>query len=264
MERANYEFWSTFEEISISQAAYLWCGYEMPPDEPEEIVERFEGTQAMIARFERLQEKRIKGKSIPENVKLVLFQLIHAAISGQLLLNDGSKLEAETIKPWLIPETPYSIGPEVPNNFRTAITTKKRLRKYAKSIGQQPKFLFPDTHQKTGLTDSPIDKIIQSVIFGVEIIYDAVKELGFSGRDPMPFDDKKILYRNAARKKLSEIETDYPSIKREFLSQELFNFNESKQRRDFIGKLLKKILKDQGIKKTGSYDNIYKRSQKLK
>ena len=61
MERANYEFWSTVEEISISQAAYLWCGYEMPPDEP-----------LIVESFWRSVEQ-IKGKAIPERVKLVLF-----------------------------------------------------------------------------------------------------------------------------------------------------------------------------------------------
>lgn len=263
MEKANYEFWSTVEEISIPQAAYLWCGYEMPPDEPV-IFEPFEGTLAMIERFERSQEERIKGKSIPQNVKLVLYQLIQAGISGQLLLRDGRKLEAEIKKPWLIPKTPNSIGPETLNLFHTAITTKKRLREYAKSIGQQPKFLFPDTHQKTVLTDSSIDEIIQSVIFGVDKIYDAVKALGFSGRDPMPFDDKKILYRKAALEKLSEIETVYPSIKKKFLEPKMFNFGETKHKRYFIGKLLRQILIDLRVNPTGTYDDIYLRYLKIK
>jgi len=202
MERANYEIWSTVKEISIPRAAYLWCDYEMPPDEPE-IVEHLEPSLVMIERFERSLGKRIKGKSIPERVKRVLFQLIQACISGQLLLRDDKKLEAEKINPWLIPETPSSIGPETPNIFRNVFTTKKRLIEYAKSIEQQPKFLFPHTNQKTVSTDNRIDEIIQSVIFGVEKIYDAVLSVGFSGRDPyldeiMSSDEKKIPYQKAA------------------------------------------------------------------
>jgi hypothetical protein len=213
----------------------------------------------MIERFERPRGGRIKGKSIPQIVKPVLFQLIQAAISGQLLLKDGRKLDAEKIKPWLIPETPYDIGPETPNIFRKVFTTKKHLREYAKSIGQQPKFLFPDTHPKTVLTDSRRDEIIQSVMFGVEKIYDAVKALGFSGYDPMPFDEKKILYREAALNAFNKIKDEYPSIKEKFLSPELFNFNDTKQKRDFIGKLLREILKDKRVKPTGTYDQIYNR-----
>ena len=94
MEKANYEFWSTVEEISIPQAAYLWCGYEMPPDETE-TVEGLEPKWIIVERFERSLGNRLKGKSIPEKVKHVLFKLIQAAISGQLLLRDGRKLKAE-------------------------------------------------------------------------------------------------------------------------------------------------------------------------
>jgi len=213
MERANYEFWSTVEEISISQAAYLWCDCEPPPDEPE-IVEHLDDTHIMIERAERPRGGRIKGKNIPQIVKLVLFQLIQAAISGQLLLKDGRKLEVEKIKPWLIPKTPNDIGPETPNIFSNVFTTKKRLREYAESIGQHPKFLFPDSTR---------DKIIRSVGPGVEKIYDPVKKLGFSGRDPTPPDKKMILYRKEALKELPKIENKYPLIKREFLIPELFD-----------------------------------------
>jgi hypothetical protein len=257
MEKANFEFWNTIAEISLPQAAYLWCGYEMPPDEII-VVER-PGFRV----GERVKATEMKGKALPQNVRLVLFQLINAGISGSLLLKDGQKLQSWDIKKYML-KSPERIGPGEVNFLSGFLTTREHLRNYAISIGERPEFLFPDTHKKTVSNENPIDSIIGSVIFGVDKIYEAVKAEGFSGQDPTPFDKKKSSYREAAFKRLSEIEIEYPSIKKEFLSPEMFDFQDTQQRRDFIGKLLRKILIDQGVKKPGEYTKIYKRSNDLK
>ena len=95
-------------------------------------------------------------------------------------------------------------------------------------------------------------------------IYDALKALGFSGLDPMPFDEKKILYRKAALNAFNKIKNEYPLIKEKFLGPELFDFKERKHKRYFIGNLLRQILIDRRVKPTGTYDDIYLRYLKIK
>lgn len=98
----------------------------------------------------------------------------------------------------------------------------------------------------------------------MEKIYDAVKKLGFSGRDATPPDKKKILYQKAALNAFNNIKNEYPLIKEKFLGPELFDFKETKQKRHFIGILLRNILIGRRVNPTGTYDDIYLRYLKIK
>lgn len=260
MEKANYDFWKTIEDLSISQAAYLWCGYEMPPDETTTSIQQMPYDAFGEKNYYSRTVVRAKEKTLPQTVKFILFQLIQAIDSGSLKLKSAKDKHAfmySNMPPSYL-KSVYEIDPKAVDWFSEILTTKTHLKLYAESIGQKPIFLYPDKEEITHSTGNPKFEIIKPLIPGLEEIYNSIKEIGFSERGTILFDDKKKLWRKAALTKLSEIESKYPLIDSEFLSEELFEFNTEKQKRDFLGKLIKKILLSQGIEKPGGYVNIYK------
>ena len=90
--------------------------------------------------------------------------------------------------------------------------------------------------------------LIQSVKPEVESVFSALKEVGFTA-DPETWQPAVI----EEFKK-----SDFHYIKQEFLEDKnIYVFNPSKEKRDFIGKLLQKIVKDNGFA-AGSYSDLYK------
>ena len=65
-------------------------------------------------------------------------------------------------------------------------------------------------------------------------------------------------WQEAALKRYQESKTEFALIKQEFLEDNhLYLFTEGKGKRDFIGKMLQKILVDNNLE-TGDYQKLYK------
>ena len=131
--------------------------------------------------------------------------------------------------------------------------SRSDLKTYAESIGQTPVFLFPETEKAdVNLREQKLD-IMRGLKPGIELIWKAILEVGLSeSHGP-----KGELWRESALDKLSEIQSQYPLIRPEFLEPELFQFNIGQEKRDFIGKLLNKILKANGVIPVGPYVENY-------
>ena len=99
--------------------------------------------------------------------------------------------------------------------------------------------------QKKGIP--PIDRMSEIVdLFKVadpEIrsIYSAIKEIGFS----VKLTDPEEKWRTASLKRFDDSRTGFQLIRREYLEDKaLYILTTGKERRDFEGRLLKKIVKD--------------------
>jgi len=252
MKEANYNFWDAFENLTLLQAAYLWCGFEPPVDELENpsIKHKNSYFQYLIPHVDRL-----KPKPLPQDVKLIFIQLINAIKDKRLKLitsrtiNAGSR--AERAREAIFEG--YPITPKTINIFSAVYVSRSDLKAYAESIGQTPVFLLSETEKaNVSLREQKLD-IIRDLKPGIESIWEAILEVGLSESDG----PKEERWRESALNKLSEIQPQYPLIRREFLDPGLFQFNIGQERRDFIGKLLNKILKANGIIPVGSYVENY-------
>jgi len=101
---------------------------------------------------------------------------------------------------------------------------------------------------------------------GIELIWKSIMKTPFSERDARSHEEKMELWKHAALDTRLKIESEYPLLKKEFFPDSLFDLNTStsKQRREFIGKLLRAILIDQGIEGCGDYEKVYAEYRYLK
>ncbi|MCD6139126.1 MAG: hypothetical protein J7J91_11295 [Deltaproteobacteria bacterium] len=146
MKEANYNFWDAFENLTLLQAAYLWCGFEPPVDELENpsIKHKNSYFQYLIPHVDRL-----KPKPLPQDVKLIFIQLINAIKDKRLKLitsrtiNAGSR--AERAREAIFEG--YPITPKTINIFSAVYVSRSDLKAYAESIGQTPVFLLSETEK---------------------------------------------------------------------------------------------------------------------
>lgn len=137
MEKTNFDLWSKVEKISLMQAAFLWCGYEPPPD----VLREIKPNRAYIKGTE------FKEKPLPQMVKIILFQIVNAVKTGQLALEAGLNLNMSPYKH----EKLEHITPRSVNGLNMIFTSRKSLMSYVEKLGQAPKFLFSST--SSGYTD---------------------------------------------------------------------------------------------------------------
>ena len=99
--------------------------------------------------------------------------------------------------------------------------------------------------------------LIKRAKLEIEILYGAVREIGFTRAQG----DKD--WQKAALEKFQESKDDFTLIKKKFLEDDdLYLFAVGKERRDFVGKILQKILVDNNLP-PGDYQKLYKKFKKL-
>jgi hypothetical protein len=101
-------------------------------------------------------------------------------------------------------------------------------------------------------------KMLKEAYEEIEDIWSAVKRVGFSGRivDPEP------KWKAAALKRFDK-STGFRFLERRYLDDnELYRFTEGQEKRDFIGKLASKILRDSQVGDYGA-QYLYKLWRKL-
>lgn len=254
MEKPNYVLWDRVETFRFIDIGYLWCDFEPPPDEerPPNPPRR---SSRHGSSFSWFSYPRLKPKPLPPIVAHTFEGLIRAIIDGDLKLKEyvGKKneLPLQVNKSWK--STPRSI-----NRYTNVYLTRKELKRYAKNIRLRPKFLFFDEQEATQPDEEIKYDIIRKNAPGINLIWSEIRKVGFSEKDGIPHQKKEKLWRNAALKKYDDIKIEYPQIDESFLDEKIFELNIKQQKRDFIGKLIQKIFINQGIRKPGSYQEIFK------
>lgn len=104
----DYEFWDSLEELTLDQAAYLWCE----------------------------QEPKLSPRELPAKVLAVSNMLYAAAQHGEIQSRDTSRMHTYTTE-WEREKSIFVVGETYLN--------RNSLRAYAESKGYRPKFLFPGT-----------------------------------------------------------------------------------------------------------------------
>lgn len=93
--------------------------------------------------------------------------------------------------------------------------------------------------------DSKVMELINAVRAEIESLYDAVKKMGFSGRDVSATEQQ---WQTAALTHFDDNEAEFKFIKRKYLEdRKIYYFTGGKERRDFIGRLLKTTMQDYGL-----------------
>ncbi|MCK4815709.1 hypothetical protein KA005_08065 [bacterium] len=115
MDKVDYEQWASFEEISLMQAAYLWCD-KNPPDKP--LAYDMDNPETLWPH--------------PPIVNSWIVKLKEAIETGELMVSR---------------EVPPRFWTDSNGKTHKTLLTKyisiKELQRYALSIKQKPKFLFP-------------------------------------------------------------------------------------------------------------------------
>lgn len=95
-----------------------------------------------------------------------------------------------------------------------------------------------------------IKELIEKIRPEMESLYAAVKKVGFSVRAGHVTEEH---WQNAALAYFDRHQDDFQFIKREYLEdKELYFFSGGKERRDFIGRVLSKIILDRALESLGS------------
>ena len=120
----EFALWRSLEEITVTQAAYLWCGLE-PPETPHVIEANSPETW------------HIK----PQIVHMILGKLNKAIDVGELRLSKSSQPDFKLM----------SIRSDGSRTYKnpTRYVTIEDLKRFAVAMGEEPKFLFPIPEKMT-------------------------------------------------------------------------------------------------------------------
>jgi hypothetical protein len=92
----------------------------------------------------------------------------------------------------------------------------------------------------------------------IELLYSAIKAVGFSGRS---VNANEAGWEDAALACFDKNKDKFHFIRREHLEDiDLYIFSDSQQKRDFVGRLLRKVAEDQGLEMRNVQNNykLYK------
>ena len=102
-------------------------------------------------------------------------------------------------------------------------------------------------------TDSEIIDLIKAVKPELEKMYKAIKKVGFSGRLP----DAEDQWRQAALNMLQRNKKEFTLLtKEDLMDKEIYVLTSGQERRDFVGKTLRKIVERHGLGPIG-YQRLY-------
>ena len=96
--------------------------------------------------------------------------------------------------------------------------------------------------------------IIKEVRREIDLLYAAVKRVGFSGR---AVNATEVNWQYAALDCFDSHKDEFDIVRREYLEDKgIYLFSNGKERRDFIGKLLQRIMEERGLGRQ-SYAHLY-------
>lgn len=149
--------------------------------------------------------------------------------------------------------------------FRKKYSFRLKMATMYKRLGEKSEetnlldYIKTLAHVRKSLPKEVKDMVEKSLPEVIEI-FSSIKKIGFTGR----LIDSEKKWMNSALERFDDSKKDWKYIKREFLEdKKLYFLNEGKEKRDFIGRLLKKIVEDQGLGKFGAQD-LYAASKKVK
>ena len=206
------------------------------------------------ADFERLDEKY--RASMPKRINLIY---------GKQLMKRWGKHEAEMFK--LI----FDYGLTAVDRFGCPLEDTIVLRYmhivpgsaddqiFLRSEIERFEKKYPELSSgEKGFSSEVRDLILKSK-HEVETIYGAIAQVGFPG--DVPDIDKK--WKRAAIREYERDPERFEFLRKEYLEDKgIFAFTGGQERRDFIGRILKHIIKDHGLGSHG-YQNLYKEYRRM-
>jgi len=150
-------------------------------------------------------------------------------------------------------------------NFRKKFSWPLKMATMYKRLGEKSEetnlldYIKTLAHVRKSLPKEVKDMVEKSLPEVIEV-FSSIKKIGFTGR----LVDSEKKWMNSALERFDDSKKGWEYIKREFLEdKKLYWLNQTKEKRDFIGVLLKKIVEDQGLGKYGAQE-LYAASKKLK
>ena len=174
-------------------------------------------------------------------------------------------LEHETIeknhtswKYFIKPDTEVEIV-EIITYLEKSIFKLSEIKEFEKAHDlKKPHDTDVSKHNALRAIDNDVVGMLNAVRPETELLYSAIRSVGISDKVP----DREKLWRDAVLKKYEKNVKDFKYIKGSFLKNESLYIC-SNPKRDFIGRLLKKIFSDKGLEPNGARElyTIYKKTK---
>jgi hypothetical protein len=139
---------------------------------------------------------------------------------------------------------------ELLSKLKNAIFKLTDVERYESNFGTIRMNKLTEVFSKNGykIEDQAV-KLINEAREEIEIIYEAIKSVGFSGR----LSDPEKKWRAAALNQFRKSRDKFNYIKEEYLEDNnLYLFDSSQAKRDFIGRILKLVTEDNNIPSIGA------------
>lgn len=255
LTRWEIEIFELLDHLQRGLQPYTKYGF--PIDCPEshhswhKLNDRIRGTQhkLMMAEGKRKRKNQHKSKHInPYKTKLLKAGKLEETkkdLRGELQkLKDEMQVIDKNNEDIDHRSWSYFIKPKNDTEMAKVISYLKNAKFKLKDINK-----YENNLKEEQEITSQVIKLINEVRKEVEQIYSAVKSVGFSSK---LFDPEKR-WKKAALSEWQDKKEDFKYIKEAFLQDDnLYEFNSSQERRDFISGLLKKLIEDNGMGEIGA------------
>jgi hypothetical protein len=161
-------------------------------------------------------------------------------------------------KYFIIPDTEVEIV-EIITYLEKSFFKLLEIKKFEKDHDLiKPHDIDLSKHNARRAIDNDVAEMLNTVRPETELLYSAIRSVGISDKIP----NREKLWHDEVCRKYEENVNDFKYIKESFLKDEAIYLS-SNPKRDFIGRLLKKIFYDKGLKPNGARElyTLYKKTK---